>query len=348
MKQIFCLILSALLVLSLCPGGFAESQADAPHCVDLTLECNPSTGYAWQALSTDEGIAYVQDLGITAQEEDLVGAPATAAFRIQGASSGTAEITFSYARSREEEASLSFTLPVTVDTELNVVTGSEISLPREDGVQWAFETLIGKEPESALLEVTDLGENVFSLRSLALGMEMVKFTRVSGEKPLPGVFLYRVECAGDSLRVYEIEYRTDDASLSPAVSFTTTDFEGNTVTEQIFAGHSLTILNFWEPWCGPCVAELPFLQQLSQEYADRGVQVVGVFSTPGADEDVRLVLDRRGVTYPILRYVPEFDPLQTGYVPTTVVLDGSGAIVYGPAARALDYADWCALVEELL
>lgn len=351
MKRIFCLILSALLALSLCPGGFAESQVDAPHCVDLTLECNPSTGYAWQAVSSDEEIAYVQDLGITAQEEDeaLVGAGATAAFRIRGAAAGEAEVTFSYARSWEEGTSLSFTVPVMVDTGLNVLTGSEISLPREDGAQWAFETLIGREPESALLEVTDQGENVFSLRPLALGAETVKFTRFSGGEPLPGVFLYRVECAGDSLRVYEIEYRTSDQpSFAPAVSFTTTDFEGNTVTEQIFAGHSLTIPNFWEPWCGPCVAELPFLQQLSQEYADRGVQVVGVFSTPDADEDVRLVLERRGVTYPILRYVQEFDSMQTGYVPTTVVLDGTGAIVYGPTAGALNYAGWCALVEELL
>ncbi len=351
MKRIFCLILSALLVLSLCPGGFAESQADAPHCVDLTLECNPSTGYAWQTVSSDEEIAYVQDLGITAQEEDetLAGAGATAAFRICGAAAGEAEVTFSYARSWEEGAALSFTVPVRVDGDLNVLTGWEISLPREDGAQWAFETLIGREPESALLEVTDQGENVFSLRPLALGTEMVKFTQVSGGEPLPGVFLYRVECAGDTPRVYEIEYRTSDQpSFDPAVSFTTTDFEGNPVTEQIFAGHSLTILNFWEPWCGPCVAELPFLQQLSQEYADRGVQVVGVFSTPNVDEDVRKVLDRRGVTYPILRYIPEFDHLQTGYVPTTVVLDGTGAIVYGPTAGALNYAGWCALVEELL
>lgn len=159
-------------------------------------------------------------------------------------------------------------------------------------------------------------------------------------------------CHGGSAIIHSISLRWEDQSsgvpFAPAVSFTTTDFEGNTVTEQVFAGHSLTILNFWEPWCGPCVGEMPDLQKLSQEYADRGVQVIGVFATPDADEDVQAVLERTGVAYPILRYVQAFGPMQTGYVPTTVILDGTGAVVKGPFAGALDYADWCALVEELL
>ena len=73
-----------------------------------------------------------------------------------------------------------------------------------------------------------------------------------------------------------------------------------------------------------------------------------MFATPNADEDVQAVLDSTGVSDPILRYVKEFDPLQTGYVPTTVVIDKTGAIVYGPVAGALNYAGWCALVEDLL
>ena len=60
------------------------------------------------------------------------------------------------------------------------------------------------------------------------------------------------------------------------------------------------------------------------------------------------VLDKNGVTYPILRYVRAFDSLQTGYVPTTVILDGTGSIVCKPFSGSMNYASWCALVEELL
>ncbi|MBL7766951.1 MAG: TlpA family protein disulfide reductase [Chitinophagaceae bacterium] len=34
------------------------------------------------------------------------------------------------------------------------------------------------------------------------------------------------------------------------------------------------ILNFWATWCVPCVAELPYFEQIHQNYADRKVKVI--------------------------------------------------------------------------
>ena len=349
MKRFFCLIISVVLALSLIPAAFADLEGEPQRCIDLGLECSPSTGYTWQAASSDEEIAYAQDLGITAQEDsELVGAPAMAAFRIVGGEPGEAEVTFTYSRPWESvQPLIRFTVPVTVDEGLNVAGLSEIALPREKETGWSFEMADG-----SILEVTDQGgdegDQVFTLAPLKNGFEEIIFTCFSLEGQKPGVFTYRIMTEGEKAAIYEIEYTSAKETFAPAFQFTTTDLEGSEVTESIFAGHSLTILNFWEPWCGPCVAEMPFLEQLSQEYAARGVQVVGVFATPGADEDVQAVLDSAGTTYPILRYVQAFDFMQTGYVPTTVVVDGTGAIVHGPFAGAMNYASWCALIEELL
>ena len=343
MKRVFCLILALALLAA--PAALADYEGEPQRCVELSLACNPSTGYEWLVSTSDESIAYVDDLGTVTTEEDpyLVGAPATRSFRIAGAAAGSAEITFSYLRPWESVQPLyQFTVPVTVDEGLNVTTGSEITLPGS----WDAEAEMGDILQIEVQE--DADDAHFTLTALAEGMETVRFSPADPEGDT--LLSYSILSDGENLYVTDISLRwqEQDAPFAPEFLFSTTDFEGNAATEQIFAGHQLTILNFWEPWCGPCVSEMPDLQRLSQEYADKGVQVIGVFATPDADEEVQAVLDKTGVTYPILRYTSEFDFLQTGYVPTTVVIGSSGNILTESFAGSMDYDGWVALIEGLL
>ncbi len=343
MKRLFCLILALALLAA--PAALADYEGEPQRCVELSLACNPSTGYEWLVSTSDESIAYVDDLGTVTTEEDpyLVGAPATRSFRIAGAAAGSAEITFSYLRPWESVQPLyQFTVPVTVDEGLNVTTGSEITLPGS----WDAEAEMGDILQIEVQE--DADDAHFTLTALAEGMETVRFSPADPEGDT--LLSYSILSDGENLYVTDISLRwqEQDAPFAPEFLFSTTDFEGNAATEQIFAGHQLTILNFWEPWCGPCVSEMPDLQRLSQEYADKGVQVIGVFATPDADEEVQAVLDKTGVTYPILRYTSEFDFLQTGYVPTTVVIGSSGNILTESFAGSMDYDGWVALIEGLL
>jgi len=38
----------------------------------------------------------------------------------------------------------------------------------------------------------------------------------------------------------------------------------------------VVVVDFWATWCGPCVAEMPHMKDLYAEYADRGVEFIGV------------------------------------------------------------------------
>lgn len=131
------------------------------------------------------------------------------------------------------------------------------------------------------------------------------------------------------------------APESPQSSFlfSTEDLDGNEVDEGLFDGYKLIMLNFWEPWCGPCVGEMPDLQRLYETYKDRGLLIIGVFATEGMDEDVRAILDETGVKYPIIRSCSAFTQFDTGFVPTTVFMTGSGSILNNPSAGSEEHVN---------
>lgn len=142
----------------------------------------------------------------------------------------------------------------------------------------------------------------------------------------------------------ENEARPESGSDAVVCSFETVDIDGNAVDSGIFADYKLTMINFWEPWCGPCVAEMPDLQKLYEDYSDKGFMLLGVFST---EDGVREILSDTGVKYPILYYTEGFDYFQTGYVPTTVFVNSQGEMLELQIG-ARSYEDWAAIIEGLL
>ena len=133
--------------------------------------------------------------------------------------------------------------------------------------------------------------------------------------------------------------------LAEGFDFSTTDRDGNAVDESIFSDYALTMINFWEPWCPPCVGEMPDLERLYQDYRERGFQILGVYLT---EDNAGAVIQKTGVTYPILHYVSAFDVFQTGYVPTTVFVNRWGEIVGETEIGGRDYAAWAQIIDGLL
>lgn len=140
----------------------------------------------------------------------------------------------------------------------------------------------------------------------------------------------------------------EETEAPAGLVFSTTDRDGKTWDQSALSDYALIMLNFWEPWCPPCVAEMPDLETLSWAYADRGFLILGVYSTDGQEDSVDAVLEKCGTSYPILHYCSAFDVLQTGYVPTTVFLNAAGELVGESYVGARSYEDWAQIVEGLL
>lgn len=59
----------------------------------------------------------------------------------------------------------------------------------------------------------------------------------------------------------------------PAPAFSLVNTQGDTVTLKSFAGRPI-IINFWAPWCLPCIKEFPAENRLAEKYSQPGGLVV--------------------------------------------------------------------------
>lgn len=68
------------------------------------------------------------------------------------------------------------------------------------------------------------------------------------------------------------------------------DLDGNKVDDSIFKGKKLTMVNIWGTFCSPCIGEMPDLQKLSEEYADKDFQIIGIICDAYADDEEKIQL----------------------------------------------------------
>ncbi len=57
--------------------------------------------------------------------------------------------------------------------------------------------------------------------------------------------------------------------------FALAGLDGKLTPISAWSGKSL-VINFWATWCAPCRREIPLLEALSAEWANRGITVIGV------------------------------------------------------------------------
>lgn len=91
------------------------------------------------------------------------------------------------------------------------------------------------------------------------------------------------------------------------------------------------LIDFWATWCGPCLAAIPYMQELHDKYKDRGLVVVGVALDSGTPEEVRAFVEQRKMTYPIVVPSNQQDVMRRARVkafPTMYIVDKKGIIRY--------------------
>ena len=124
----------------------------------------------------------------------------------------------------------------------------------------------------------------------------------------------------------------DIATYGSLGAFSATAIDGGTFTDADVAAKDVTVINFWQTTCPPCIEELPSIQALAQRLPDNVQILTMCFDGSGKREAAQKVLDKAGWTGTTL--VSATDGLlglarTVEYTPTTVFLAADGTLVWG-------------------
>jgi thiol-disulfide isomerase/thioredoxin len=138
-----------------------------------------------------------------------------------------------------------------------------------------------------------------------------------------GVILIVLACALPAAPAAERSVMRPWPSSQPAPAFAITDLSGKQWKLADLRG-KVVVLNFWASWCSPCVEELPILNKLAADAADK-VVVLGV-NYKEASWSVDRFTQAHAFGYPVLldKNGEHFTRWTNGVMPTTVLIGRDG------------------------
>lgn len=130
------------------------------------------------------------------------------------------------------------------------------------------------------------------------------------------------------------EKNSNSSSAPTSVLFT--DGNENLLNVQNQKG-KVVFINFWATWCPPCIAEMPSIENLYKRFKDNKKVIFLLVDVDGNYMKSSAFMKDKKLTLPV--YLPAGEIPKSyfsGSLPTTVILDSTGKMVYNHVGAA-DY-----------
>jgi len=119
----------------------------------------------------------------------------------------------------------------------------------------------------------------------------------------------------------------------PAPDFQFKNLEGQSVSLSDFQGKPV-LINFWQVRCPPCRAEMPYIQQVYDEWRGKGLVILAI-NIGESPSQIKEFMQSQGLSLPVLldKGGKVAEKYNIWFIPTTFFLDKDGIIqekIIGP------------------
>lgn len=160
----------------------------------------------------------------------------------------------------------------------------------------------------------------------------------------------------------DITYSTEEEQKRLRIMgiFETSDLDGNPITESVFEGYPVNMINIWATYCNPCLDEMPDLAKLDSDLKEKGFRVIGLVTditdnslSPLADQ---VTFAKQIISHTEANYLHLFPSLDMYYsflsqvtaVPCTFFVDEKGELISSVYYGSRDYTGWLEIITPLL
>jgi len=128
-----------------------------------------------------------------------------------------------------------------------------------------------------------------------------------------------------------------DVGAKPEYTLTNA-VDGQTMSNEDLQG-KIVVMDFWATWCGPCMAAMPHMLKVQEEYRDKGVQIVGISLDKDA-ETLKGTIKEHGLSWP--NHYDEDRTITTQFgvkgIPTIYIMSPEGVVLWRGHPSAMDAA----------
>ena len=143
------------------------------------------------------------------------------------------------------------------------------------------------------------------------------------------------------------ELATWDSKNTELPEFDLTDLEGRKWSVADLKG-KVAFINFWATWCGPCRAELPYVQKLREQLKDRKDVVILTLNTDEEIGKVEPFMKENKFTFPVLLGQAYADSQGINSIPRNWVVSLDGKVMFEGIGFGNEGEEWMKRAAQLI